>query len=189
MKTEPDNSTPPTAPPAPARASMASSSPASRPFVLATLRALRLDPGCGCRAPKTRRIRPENGHYDHKPALTGSAASGMTPRDWLRSCMRHLPRSMMLQGLASSGLSTAIVVKSRSYAREIIPETGYRHQIRIGGPGYFQQEAFRISVAGLNSIRSASLRGSNIAVPFPCLQPVGRRRYWFPDRCTSLSPS
>src|ERR1700704_4512449 len=41
---EPDNCTPPTVPPAPGWISIAASSPASRPFVLATLRALRLDP-------------------------------------------------------------------------------------------------------------------------------------------------
>src|SRR5205085_11428357 len=65
--------------PAPGWISMAPSSPASRPFVLAALRALRLDPGCGCRAPKTRRKRQKNGHNNPKPALTSSAASGMTP--------------------------------------------------------------------------------------------------------------
>jgi hypothetical protein len=56
------------------------SSPASRPFVLAALRALRLDPDCGCRTPKCAGNDPKNGHNDHKPALTGSAVSGMTPR-------------------------------------------------------------------------------------------------------------
>src|SRR2546423_13589356 len=66
--------------PLPARASIAPSSPASRPFVLAALRALRLDPGCGCRTPQTRRKRPEKrSQQTTNPALTSSAASGMTP--------------------------------------------------------------------------------------------------------------
>jgi len=46
MKTEPDNPIPLDAPLFPA-ASIAPSSPASRPFVLAALRALRQDPDCG----------------------------------------------------------------------------------------------------------------------------------------------
>lgn len=64
---------------APGWISMAPSSPASKPFILATLRALRLDPGCGCRTPKTRRKRPEKRSQQPKPALTSSAASGMAP--------------------------------------------------------------------------------------------------------------
>jgi hypothetical protein len=89
MRTEPDNCTPRPRPrPLPARASIAPSSPASRPFVLAALRALRLDPGCGCRTPQPRRKRPENGHNNHNPALPNFAASGMTPRDWQRSRVR-----------------------------------------------------------------------------------------------------
>jgi hypothetical protein len=47
MKTDPDNPIPLDAPLFPAAASIAPSSPASRPFVLAALRALRLDPDCG----------------------------------------------------------------------------------------------------------------------------------------------
>src|SRR5438874_13800949 len=81
MRTEPDNCTPRLLPPlpAPARVSIAPSSPASRPFVLAALRALRLDPGCGCRTPQTRRKRPEKrSQQTTNPALTSSAASGMT---------------------------------------------------------------------------------------------------------------
>jgi len=58
---------------------MAPSSPASRPFVLAALRALRLDPGCGCRTPKHAGNNQKNGHNDNNPALTSFAASGMTP--------------------------------------------------------------------------------------------------------------
>jgi hypothetical protein len=45
-------------PAAPGWISIAPSSPASRPFVLAALRALRLDPGCGCRTSSPRRKRP-----------------------------------------------------------------------------------------------------------------------------------
>ena len=70
MRTEPDNCTPRPRPrPLPARASIAPSSPASRPFVLAALRALRLDPGCGCRTPQTRRKRPEKRSQRPQPRL------------------------------------------------------------------------------------------------------------------------
>jgi hypothetical protein len=46
MKTEPDNPIPAMVA-VPGGDQIASSSPASRPFVLAALRALRLDPDCG----------------------------------------------------------------------------------------------------------------------------------------------
>jgi replication initiator protein RepSA len=70
MRTEPDNCTPRPRPrPLPARASIAPSSPASRPFVLAALRALRLDPGCGCRTPQPRRKRPEKRSQQPQPRL------------------------------------------------------------------------------------------------------------------------
>jgi hypothetical protein len=69
MKAEPDNCTPPTARPVPGWISIASSSPASRPFVLTTLRALRLDPGCGCRTPKNAGNDQKNGHNNPQPRL------------------------------------------------------------------------------------------------------------------------
>ena len=55
-------------PAAPGWISIASSSPPCRPFVLATQRALRLDPGCGCRTPKTRRNDQKNGLKTTNPA-------------------------------------------------------------------------------------------------------------------------
>ncbi|MCA1702439.1 MAG: hypothetical protein LC808_03890 [Actinobacteria bacterium] len=73
MKTETDNLTPAYFPAALGWISIAPSSPASRPFVLATLRALRLDPDCGCRTPKRTENEAKNGHNDHNPALTGPA--------------------------------------------------------------------------------------------------------------------
>jgi hypothetical protein len=66
-------------PAAPGWISIAPSSPASRPFVLAALRALRLDPAAGAARPHHAGNDPKNGHNDHKPALTDSTASGMTP--------------------------------------------------------------------------------------------------------------
>src|SRR5215212_12127875 len=78
LETAPDNRTPPMLSPFPITASIASSSPASRPFVLAALRALRLDTDCGCRTAPRRRERPEKRTHQANTDLTDPALSGMT---------------------------------------------------------------------------------------------------------------
>src|SRR5690349_22594027 len=80
--------------PVPTAASIASSSPASRPFVLAALRALRLDPDCGCRTARTAGNDPKNGHMGSSRNLTVPALSGMTIRKSPgRSAFDHEERS------------------------------------------------------------------------------------------------
>src|SRR3954454_8208379 len=80
LKTAPDNHTPAMLSPFPIAASIASSSPASRPFVLAALRGLRLDTDCGCRTAPRRRERPEKRTHQAITDLTDPALSGMTSR-------------------------------------------------------------------------------------------------------------
>jgi hypothetical protein len=79
---------------------MAPSSPVSRPFVLATLRALRLDPGCGCRTrPKHAGNDLENGRHDHKHVLSDAV---------IRECLLGFNAATDIKKLSHQPLKTVL---------------------------------------------------------------------------------